>query len=82
MKLHTTNYKDTFIEVAEDCSTTKGEIPPSGDKAKSVASLPYDILNKNPYKFTSDDILFQVYAERNDLSKSELQIARQDFFSK
>ena len=82
MKTHTTNYTDTFIEIAEDCPTTKGEIPPLSDKSKSIARLQYEILIKNPYKFTSDDILFQVYVERNDLTENELETARQEFFSK
>ncbi|WP_255501963.1 DUF6157 family protein [Olivibacter sp. SDN3] len=33
-------------------------------------------MYNNPYKFTSDDILFQVYAERNNLAKSGLEKAR------
>ena len=28
MKTHTTNYKNTFVEIAEDCSANKGEMPP------------------------------------------------------
>jgi hypothetical protein len=82
MKVHTTNYKDTFIEIADDSPASSGEIPPlKGDK-KSVANLQYELISKNPYKFTSDDVLFKVYAERNDLSESELAQAREQFFSK
>jgi hypothetical protein len=81
-KVHTTNYIDTFIEVANDCPTTRGEIPPLSDKAKSMASIQYEILNEKPYKFTSDDVLFQAYAERNGLKEDELQEKRQQFFSK
>lgn len=82
MKIHTTNYKDTFIEVADDCPTMVGEIPPTKGEAKSVANIQFDILSNNPYKFSSDDILFQVYAERNGLTKNELEKAREQFFSK
>jgi hypothetical protein len=39
-------------------------------------------LSKNPYRFTSDDVLFQVYAERNDLMENELEEARKQYFSK
>lgn len=35
-----------------------------------------------PYKFTSDDIFFKVFAQRNNLQKSELLAARKSFFSK
>ena len=82
MKVHTTNYINTFIEIAEDCPATSGEIPPMKGDSRSAANLQFDILRKNPYKYTSDDVLFQVYAERNELTKSELKAAREQFFSK
>jgi len=82
MKLHTTNYNDTFIEVAEDCSVKAGEVPPIKGEKRSVANIQYEIISKNPYQFTSDDVLFRVYAEREGLSKNELETARKQFFSK
>lgn len=82
MKIHTTNYKDTFIEIAEDSPVKNGEIPPAKAGTKTVASIQFKMLKKNPYKFTSDDILFQVFADRNDLPKSEYKEAREQFFSK
>lgn len=82
MKIHTTNYKDTFIEVADDCPTEISEIPRSKGDKKTVAEMQFEILSKNPYKYTSDDVLFQVYADRNDLSKAEYKTAREQFFSK
>ena len=81
-KSHTTNYFDAFIEVAEDCPVTKGEIPPITNTTKSIARLQYEMLSKNPYAFTSDDILFRVFADRNDLTERELPAAREQFFSK
>lgn len=82
MKIHTANYKDTFIEVADDCPTTGGEIPPGKADKKTVANIQFEMISKNPYKYTSDDILFQVFADRNDLAKSEHKEARENFFSK
>ncbi|MBP7184861.1 MAG: hypothetical protein KBA06_05095 [Saprospiraceae bacterium] len=82
MKTHTTNYVNTFIEVADDCPTVKGEIPNSKGDNKTIAQMQYEILVKNPYKYTSDDILFQVFADRNDLIAEEFQKAREQFFSK
>ncbi|WP_276380735.1 DUF6157 family protein [Flavobacterium sp. H4147] len=81
MKVHTTNYFDTFIEVAEDTKVDHGIIPPSKDK-KTIAEMQYELIAKNPYQFTSDDILFQVFADRNDLTKNEYEKAREQFFSK
>ncbi len=81
MKIHTTNYFDTFIEASEDTKAVTGTQPPSKDK-KTVAEMQYELIVKNPYQYTSDDVLFQVYADRNELIQAEYQQARQDFFSK
>lgn len=82
MKTHTTNYKDTFIEIADDCPATNGEIPPAKGDTKTVANIQYEMVSKHPYQFTSDDILFQVFADKNDLTTSEYKEARDQFFSK
>jgi len=82
MKIHTTNYSNTFIEVAEDCPARKGEIPsPRGNKP-TVAEMQFNLIRNNSYKFTSDDVLFQVFADRNDLTPAEYESARTEFFSK
>ncbi len=82
MKIHTTNYQDTFIEVAEDTKANSGIVPVSKGEKKTVAELQYEMLSKNPYKYTSDDILFRVFADRNELTESEYEEARKQFFSK
>ncbi len=82
MKIHTTNYKNTFIEIADDCPTTAGEIPPTKGDTKTVANIQFEIVKENPYKFTSDDILFQVYADHNNLAKNKYTEEREEFFSK
>ena len=40
------------------------------------------MLNKHPYTYTSDDVLFQVYVIKNQVPKAELKSAREQFFSK
>ncbi len=82
MKEHTTNYFNTFIEIAEDCPIDQAEIPPLKGDAKSVANLQFEMINKNPYKFSSDDVLFQVFADRKEILKEETDAARKAFFSK
>ena len=80
--MHTTNYQDTFIAVADDCPAGYGEVPPlKGDK-KSVANITFELLAGQPYRYTSDDVLFLVYAIRHDLTEEELPEARAAFFSK
>ncbi|MGF1638919.1 MAG: DUF6157 family protein [Cyclobacteriaceae bacterium] len=81
MKPYSTNYFDTFIEVAEDTKANASTKPPAKDN-KTVAEMQFELLARNPYKHTSDDIFFQVFAERKGLTKAEYKQAREAFFSK
>lgn len=82
VKLHTTNYYNTFIAVSDDCPVLSGEIPVAKGEKKTIANQQFDLLSKHPYEFTSDDVLFDVYAERNELVEEEYEEARRQFFSK
>lgn len=81
MKTHSTNYFNTLIEAAADTKVVKGTIPPSKSN-KTVAERQYELIASAPYQYTSDDIIFQVYAERRDLTPDEYPEARADFFSR
>ena len=82
MKIHTTNYQNTFIEVALDCPASAGEMPPlKGDK-KTIANYQFDMLFEHPYEYTSDDVFFKVFAIRNEIPENEWKEARDMFFSK
>lgn len=79
---HSTNYTNTFIEIAEDCKVAQGEMPPiKGDK-KSIANMQFEMLFETPYKFTSDDVLYTVFANRKEIPESEFEEMREVFFSK
>lgn len=80
--IYTTNYIDTFIEVADDCSVVTGQIPPVNANAPSIATIQFELISQHPYAFTSDEIIFHVYAIRNDLATSDYAIAKKEFFSK
>ncbi|PWV47660.1 DUF6157 family protein [Chitinophaga sp. S165] len=79
--MKTTNYYNTFIEVAEDCPVTTAEIPPMRGE-KSIANISFELLIDNPYEFTSDDVLFHVYAAKHQLRTKEFEIEKERFFSK
>ncbi len=81
MPKHTTNYNDTFIEVAEDCPAMKGIVPPLKDPP-TIANIQFDLLHTQPYAFTSDDVLFRAYAQKNEIPQSAWKEARERFFSK
>lgn len=82
MKLHSTNYFNTLIEIAEDSKNSSGVIPEAKNDKPTAASMQYELISKHPYEYTSDDVLFQVYASKNNIEKKDLKSARENFFSK
>lgn len=82
MKIHTTNYYNTFIEVADDCPAQKAEIPPQKGEDKTIANLQFEMIAHNPYKFTSDEVIFSVYAAKQKITGNKLKEAKEQFFSK
>ncbi len=82
MSQHTSNYKDTFIEIAEDSPLAYGEMPPAKGETKTIAGLQFDMIYENPYKYTSDDVIFEVYAQKKAFLPAEIEAQREHFFSK
>lgn len=81
MKKHTTNYENTFIEVAEDCPVSAAAAPPPKPQ-KTIAEMQYEMISKHPYRYSSDDVIFECYVQKNDIPQSEKLDARNLFFSK
>lgn len=80
--MHTTNYTYTFIAVAEDCPVTAAEAPPQNGDSKTVANLQFEMVAASPYQYTSDEVVFGVFAQKNNIGPSQLAAAREQFFSK
>ena len=76
---HTTNYRDTFIVVSPDCPASEGTMPP---KPGTVAAMQHERLLAKPYSMTSDDLLFGIFADRNEIPAKLRGAARAEFFSK
>jgi len=79
--VHTTNYTDTFIAVAEDCPVAAAEIPVA-KAAPTIASLHHDLIAAAPYALTSDEVIFETHAIRSGIPDDERDAAWQAFFSK
>lgn len=79
--MHTTNYFNTFIQVAEDCDLKKAKIPPVKNNL-TVANIQFDLVFNNPYKYDSDDVFFEVYRLKNEIPDSKSDLEREKFFSK
>jgi Family of unknown function (DUF6157) len=68
MGLHITK---TFVAVADDCPAVSGIIPsPKGGKA-TVAVLEYELLSAHPYRYTREDLIFEVHLARGEISEQE-----------
>lgn len=80
MAAHTTNYRATFIEVAEDCPVDHAVEPPAGEKP-TIAALHYRLIAEQPYTRTSDDVIFETHALRQGLDPDDAA-AREAFFAK
>lgn len=80
--MHSTNYYNTFIEVAEDSPTQEGQMPPTKGLKKTVANLQFEWLYDHPYEYTSDEVLFGVFAQRKEFTKAEMEAEREHYFSK
>ncbi|NQX25851.1 hypothetical protein HQQ81_00610 [Microbacteriaceae bacterium VKM Ac-2854] len=79
--MHTTNYTDTFIAVAEDTAALEA-MPPPARVQPSVAELTHRMIAENPYRYTSDDVIFTVWADRRGVPADERDAQRELFFSK
>jgi len=82
MNMHTTNYFNTFIEVAGDCPATRGTIPPGAAGSETIASCQFRMIRENPYRFTSDEVIFRTWADRQNPEVEDKEEARVRFFSK
>jgi hypothetical protein len=79
--LSSTNYFNVFIEVAEDCPVTVAEIPPQKGE-KTAAVITFEMVKNNPYRYTSDEVLFHIFALKNGIAEKDMETEKERFFSK
>lgn len=84
LAMSSTNYTETFIQVAEDCPAQSAQVPPAGPASRppTIALLQYRLLSERPYELTSDDLLFEVHAIRQNIEPPERTAQREAFFAK
>ncbi|GAA1081408.1 DUF6157 family protein [Nocardiopsis metallicus] len=80
-KRHTICYFDTFITVSPD-SAAPGAIEPPETTKPTVAAMTFEMISEAPYAYTSDDVLFTVWADRKEIPVAEREQAREEFFAK
>lgn len=74
-----TNYTSAFILVSPDTQAEHGTAPP---KLESVAGHQHALLTAAPYRFTSDELLFEVHVRRNKIEAGDRDAAWQVFSRK
>lgn len=76
------DYVDTFIAVADDGTAITGTKPPSRPDNPSVVSRMFQMISEHPYRYTSGDIIFTVFADRRGVPEHERAAARDEFYSR
>ncbi|MEU4420832.1 DUF6157 family protein [Actinoplanes sp. NPDC024001] len=79
--MHSTDYVNTFIMVAADSAAASASVPPQR-ATPSVAERTFRMIAEAPYRYTSDDVIFTVWADRQDLPEASRAAARETFFAK
>jgi hypothetical protein len=44
--------------------------------------MQYEIIHKHPYEYTSDEVVFAIYAARSGVEAADMEAQRAAFFSK
>ena len=81
-KIHTTNYKNTLIEVAPDFTGTAATTPEPFRGKETIATLQYAMLSQEPNARTSDEVLFEIHCLRQEVPAAAQAKEREAFFSK
>ena len=76
------NYYDTLIEVAEDCPATEAAVPQARGGKKTKAVLEYEMLANHPYRYTEEDLAFELHAALHGIPKVSWPSERQTFLRK
>lgn len=77
MSQKSTNYQNTFITIAPDYIFDHAKPP----KDKTIGAIQLDLILQNPYGMTSDELLFETHAIKNQIDISN-PLAKAEFFEK
>lgn len=50
------SYKNTFIKISEDSEVNSAITPLPRNNKPTIASIEYDLISNNPYKYTQEDV--------------------------
>jgi hypothetical protein len=64
----------TFIKVAPDSTATKAVIPEARGEHKTIQVIQYELLSAKPYSLTLNELIFEVFIRRNQISSTDLEL--------
>ena len=64
-------YTNTFIHIADDSPAAEAEVPPMRGAKKPIHLIHYELLTEEPYSYSHEDLIFETYLIRNDISAEE-----------
>ncbi|TJY39638.1 hypothetical protein E5161_18880 [Cohnella pontilimi] len=80
------NYYNTFITVAPDCPVETGTVPKDKKDGKTKPGIEFELAADRPYKYTQEELLFEVHVRHKQIPQEELAARREEireqFFSK
>ncbi|MBS4201788.1 hypothetical protein KHA93_19475 [Bacillus sp. FJAT-49732] len=76
------SYKNTLITISADSKVTSAKVPVAKNDKPTIASIGYDLIKNNPYKYTQDDVQFKTYLIKNQIEEVNVDELREQFFSK
>lgn len=80
MTLESADYVDTFIGIAPDATGEVSRPQPRGGKP-TVASATFDLIHDAPYRHTSGDVIFGVWADRQGIAEADREAARAEYYA-
>ncbi|MGE7989176.1 DUF6157 family protein [Lysinibacillus fusiformis] len=76
------SYKNTFIKISEDSEVTSAVTPLPRNNKPTIASIEFDLIKHNPYKYTEADVQFQTYLIKNQIESNSFDEISKQFFQK
>lgn len=78
--MESVDYVATFIAVASD-HTGPARVPEPRAGRPTVASASFELIHDEPYRHTSGDVIFNVWADRQGIPADERPDAKHAFYS-
>lgn len=71
---------DTFVQIAPDCPAERGVVPESAREPTPVHVLQYQLLAGEPYRYTNEELIFEVHVRRLGLEEAEAAARREELW--